>query len=66
MHYIAMNSEMCIKSQCNCMASLVVTSTWIDDKKNEYCKTLNFREHLIFAQIREGVVKGGQGQYGKL
>ena len=31
-----------------------------------YCKTLKFREHLIFAQIRKGVVKGGQGQYGNL
>ncbi len=31
-----------------------------------YCKTLKFREHLIFVQIRYGVVKGGQGLYENL
>ena len=27
------------------------------------CKTLNFREHLIFAQIREGGIPGGGGMH---
>ena len=29
-------------------------------KEFEYCKTLKFREHLIIAQIRERVPKGGR------
>ncbi len=31
-----------------------------------YCKTLKFREHLIFPQIREGGGQGGQGLYSNL
>ena len=38
----------------------------ITDLQHSYCKTLKFREHFIFAQIREGVAKGGQGQYENL
>ncbi len=30
------------------------------------CKTLNFREHLIFAQIRRAVGQGGQRRHGQL
>ncbi len=29
----------------------------------EYCKTPNFREHLIFVQIREGVGQGSKGMH---
>ena len=31
-----------------------------------YCKTPNFREHLIFAQIHEGVGQGGLGRHRQL
>ena len=32
----------------------------------KYCKTLNFRKHLTFSQIHEGVAQRGGGMKGEL